>query len=117
MATIVFDIEVAPNMFLLMGKIIETGEYFGIWGDEEGARESIKSLFKSKNTFVSFNGARYDMPVISYFLSGHSALEAKGFGDIYRTTCLYLTKKLRENRECTNLELFGRTCLWKMHLA
>lgn len=82
MATIVFDIEVAPNMFLLMGKIIETGEYFGIWGDEEGARESIKSLFKSKNTFVSFNGSRYDMPVISYFVAGHSTLEAKGFGDI-----------------------------------
>ena len=82
MGTIVFDTEVAPNMFLLMGKILETGEYFGIWGDEEDAREKIKSLFKSKNTFISFNGARYDMPVISYFLSGHSFSETKGFGDI-----------------------------------
>jgi hypothetical protein len=81
MATIVFDTETAPNMFLLMGKILESGEYFGIWGDDEGARENIKSLFKSKNTFISFNGSRYDMPVISYFLSGKSELDCKKLGD------------------------------------
>ena len=49
MATIVFDTEVAPNMFLLMGKILESGEYFGIWGDQSDARETLKELFKSKN--------------------------------------------------------------------
>jgi len=81
MATIVFDTEIASNMFLLMGKILESGEYFGIWGDDEDARNSIKNLFKSKNTFVSFNGSKYDMPVISYFIAGKSELECKKLGD------------------------------------
>ena len=81
MGTIVFDTEVAPNMFLLMGKILESGEYFGIWGDDEDARERVKSLFKSKNTFISFNGSKYDMPVISYFIAGKSELECKKLGD------------------------------------
>ena len=65
MGTIVFDTEIAPNMFLFMGKVLESGEYFGIWGDDPNARETLKELFKSKNTFISFNGLKFDMPVIA----------------------------------------------------
>ena len=81
MGTIVFDTEIAPNMFLFMGKVLESGEYFGIWGDQEGARETLKDLFKSKNTFVSFNGLKFDMPIIAYFMSGKSEFEVKKLGD------------------------------------
>jgi hypothetical protein len=81
MKTIVFDTEVFKNLFLLCGKVIETQEYFWIWGQDDSARDKIKDLFKSNNTFVSFNGSKYDMPVISYFASGKTMLECKQLGD------------------------------------
>jgi len=81
MSTIVFDIELAPNLFLLMGKILESQTYFEIWGQEEDARIQLKDLFKSKNTFISFNGMRFDMPIVSYFMAGNSILDCKKLGD------------------------------------
>ena len=81
MKTIVFDTEVFKNLFLLGGLILETNTFFHIWGDEDDSRQQLKELFKSSNTFVSFNGLKYDMPVISYFMSGKSMLETKKLGD------------------------------------
>jgi hypothetical protein len=81
MKTIVFDTEVFKNLFLFCGLILDTKTYFHIWGDEDDARAQIKDLFKSNNTFISFNGNKYDMPVIAYFVSGKTFLETKQLGD------------------------------------
>jgi len=81
MKTIVFDTEVYKNVFLLCGKVLEDNQYFSIWGYADDARERIRDLFKSNNTFVSFNGNKYDMPVIGYFLSGKTTEELKDLGD------------------------------------
>ena len=64
MKTIVIDTEVFKNLFLLCGLILETNDRFHIWGHEEDACDRLKELMKSNNTFVTFNGNRYDMPVI-----------------------------------------------------
>jgi hypothetical protein len=81
MKTIVIDTEVFKNLFLLCGLILETGDRFHIWGHQADACERLKELMKSNNTFVTFNGNRYDMPVISYFMTGKTTLEAKALGD------------------------------------
>jgi DNA polymerase elongation subunit (family B) len=81
MKTIVIDTEVFKNLFLLCGLILETGDRFHIWGHEEGACDRLKELMKSNNTFITFNGNRYDMPVISYFMTGKTTEEAKALGD------------------------------------
>lgn len=81
MKTIVIDTEVFKNLFLLCGLILETGDRFYIWGHEEDACDRLKELMKSNNTFVTFNGNRYDMPVISYFMTGKTTEETKALGD------------------------------------
>lgn len=79
--TIVYDCEVFKNLFLLCGKVIETNTYFSIWGQQKDAREKMKELFSSGHTFVSFNGDRYDMPVLGFFMAGNSTEETKALGD------------------------------------
>jgi hypothetical protein len=81
MSTIVYDTEVFRDLFLFCGLILESQTRFQIWGQDEDSREQLRSLFKSNNTFVSFNGNRYDMPVIAYFISGKNELETKKLGD------------------------------------
>jgi DNA polymerase elongation subunit (family B) len=81
MKTIVIDTEVFKNLFLLCGLILETGDRFHIWGHEEDACDRLKELMKSNNTFITFNGNRYDMPVISYFMTGKTTEETKALGD------------------------------------
>ena len=77
MSTIVFDTEIYSNLFLFAGKVLESGKYFYIWGHEDDSRQMLKDLFASQNTFVSFNGIRFDMPVISFFMSGKTIAQTK----------------------------------------
>jgi len=77
MSTIVFDTEIFSNLFLFAGKMVETQKYFYIWGHEKDSRQMLKDLFKTGHTFISFNGIRFDMPVIAYFMAGHSIKETK----------------------------------------
>ena len=81
MKTIVFDIEVYKNFFMLCGMNFESGTRFSIFGSDEDARQRMKDFFNSNNTFISFNGIKYDMPVAAYFMAGASMLEAKKLGD------------------------------------
>lgn len=79
--TIVIDTEVSPNGFLLLGKILETGIYFHIWLSEAGGRERVKELMESSNTFVTFNGNRYDLPMIAAVICGFSGAQLKHISD------------------------------------
>lgn len=79
--TIVIDTEVAPNGFLLVGKITELNEYFEIWLSESDAAERIKALMASDNTFVTFNGIHYDMPMISAVIKGLRGEQLKHVSD------------------------------------
>lgn len=79
--TIVLDTEVAPNGFLLLGKILELGTYFHIWLSEPAAREHIAELMASDNTLVTFNGNRYDLPMISAVIKGFTGEGLKAVSD------------------------------------
>lgn len=79
--TIVIDTEVAPDGFLLLGKIVETGAYFHIWLSEPDAVERIKDLVSSGHTLVTFNGMRYDMLMLAAVLKGYSGAELKHVSD------------------------------------
>jgi len=81
MKTIIFDTEVYKNVFLLCGLVLEDNEYFAIWGGDNVAEENIRSLFDSSNCFISFNGIKYDMPIIGYYLTGKTTEELKDLGD------------------------------------
>ena len=69
--TIVFDIEVFANVFLFCGRVLENRNLIVIWGHEENARERLLEVFQSGCTFVSFNGIKFDDPVISAFIAGY----------------------------------------------
>ena len=69
--TIVFDIEVFANVFLFCGRVLENRNLIVIWGHEENARERLLEVLQSGCTFVSFNGIKFDVPVISAFVAGY----------------------------------------------
>ena len=79
--TIVIDTEVSPNGFLLVGKILETETYFHIWLSEPDAVERITALMESSNTFVTFNGNKYDIPMIAAVMRGFSGEKLKHISD------------------------------------
>lgn len=79
--TIVIDTEVSPNGFLLLGKILESETYFHIWLSEPDAVARIESLMASKNTFVTFNGNDYDIPMISAVVAGFEGVRLKHVSD------------------------------------
>lgn len=69
--TIIFDTEIFANVFLFMGRVVENRNLIIIWGHEENARERLIEALNSGCTFVSFNGIKFDIPIISAFMAGH----------------------------------------------
>ena len=70
MKHIVFDCEIFANRFLFCGRVLENRNLIVIWGHQPDAIEQLREVMNSPCTFVSFNGYRFDLPVISAFLSG-----------------------------------------------
>lgn len=79
--TIVIDTEVSPNGFLLVGKVLESDTYFHIWLSAPDAVEQITELMASGNTFVTFNGNKYDLPMIAAVMRGFSGEKLKYISD------------------------------------
>ena len=75
--TIVFDIELFQNVFLFCGRVLENRNLITIWGDEEGARESLYNVMNSGCLFVSYNGIKFDIPVITAMLVGKPQSQLK----------------------------------------
>lgn len=70
--TIIFDIEIFQNVFLFCGRVLENRNLITVWGHEPEAIQKLRAVMNSGCTFVSFNGIKFDMPVISAFLAGKS---------------------------------------------
>lgn len=74
---VVCDIEVAPNAYLIGFKSVEKGKVIqiGIQGEDaaldKDQRKKVRSIL-SNYTIVTFNGERYDIPVILYSLYGRT---------------------------------------------
>lgn len=70
----VFDIEIiglAAPVFLVCAKIVETGETFSFWHHVEGDMDRLHAMLKRPDlTWVSFNGIRFDAPLISAAICG-----------------------------------------------
>ena len=77
----VFDTEIIGTnkpVFLLCVKIIETGEKFALWHHRRGHVKAAIDLFNREDlTWVSFNGIKFDAPLIAAWVAGRTALEIK----------------------------------------
>lgn len=80
--TAVFDIETYRNYFLAMFQCVETRRRstFEMYPGKELDRERLLSLLRRWRV-VSFNGNSYDIPILSYALSGASNSELKQASD------------------------------------
>ena len=70
-----FDVECAPNWFLLLFKCRETGQVYR-WerlnDKEEGRSPSELKAFMRQGTLISFNGLHYDQWIIAAYLASFS---------------------------------------------
>ena len=66
--TIVFDTEIFNNVFLFCGRVVENRNVIAIWHDDPDATSKLQAVMNSGCTFVSFNGIKFDTPVISTML-------------------------------------------------
>jgi hypothetical protein len=70
-----FDVELIGThnpVFLVCVKIYETGKKYAFWHNKPGHMQRAKHLFKSDLCFVSFNGWKFDVPLISAWFAGAS---------------------------------------------
>jgi len=68
--TIVFDTEILGGRLLFKGRVLENRNIISIWLHEEDAISRLREVMNSGCTFVSFNGIKFDAPIISAVLSG-----------------------------------------------
>lgn len=82
MAVLVFDLEVYADFFLLMCRNIDTGitRHFELYADHPFACSTVMSLLR-RHTLVSFNGRRYDMPLLMMACRGESEARIKEASD------------------------------------
>ena len=80
--TLVLDIECYQNYFLVMFKRVDTGSvrYFEIYQDEMLDKPVISHILQTYR-IVTFNGINYDLPMLTYALSGASCAELKAASD------------------------------------
>ena len=79
--TIVFDTEILGGRFLFKGRVLENRNLITIWLHHPDAVQRLRNVMESGCLFVSFNGIRFDTPVISAALSGRSAKDIKIIAD------------------------------------
>lgn len=74
---IVYDTEVYPNMFMFKGRVLHNRNLITIRDDDQNAAAQLRETLAAPCTFVSFNGIKFDVPVMSAFLAGKSTEEVK----------------------------------------
>ena len=84
-----FDIETYQNYFLILLRNIITGElrHFQMFNDEQSGVQ-LKELFNQHETYISFNGVGYDIPMIVYLANNPntSNQDLKGVSDAIITS-------------------------------
>lgn len=80
--TLVFDIEIYRNYFLIVFMDVNTGEFFS-WEIAEGEKLDIKGLrkFVSRHLIIGFNSRNFDLPVHFAALAGFTPRETKAVAD------------------------------------
>lgn len=78
---VVFDTEIFANRFLFCGRVLHNRNIMTVWGHEEEAIARLNEIMRAPCTFVSFNGIKFDAPVISAFLAGKSVREVKAIAN------------------------------------
>lgn len=77
----VFDTEIIGThkpVFLVCIRIIETGEKFALWDGKRGhVNKMVDLLNRDDLTWVSFNGIKFDCPLIAAWVQGRPAWEIK----------------------------------------
>src|SRR3990167_6799523 len=67
---IVYDTEVFKNTLLFVGRVLETRALIVLWGHDHEFTRKLGAVMGSGHTFVSFNGNKFDLPIISAMLAG-----------------------------------------------
>lgn len=74
---VVFDTEIIGKekpVFMIGTKIVETGEVQSFWGHRKKDRQDfIDMLYEESFTWVSFNGIRFDDPLIQLYIHEYDA--------------------------------------------
>lgn len=101
MAVFVFDTEIIGDKkpcFLVGCKNIETQEVFSFWGNKKAHRQDFADLLLGEgHTWVSFNGIKFDDPLVTMWLYGYDEKTIKLMAtqiitsrmmpwDVYRST-------------------------------
>ncbi len=78
---LVFDTEIIGKekpVFLVCAKNIETGQTYSFWHDKKKDREAFTDMILSDQyTWISFNGIKFDAPLIAMWLWGHDVHSIK----------------------------------------
>lgn len=80
--TIVFDTELLAGRFFFGGRVVENRNLIRIWGDEKNAGQKLQEVLDSGCLFVSFNGIKFDLPVIAAVIKGLPYVQIKKIADI-----------------------------------
>lgn len=101
MANFVFDTEIIGDKkpcFLVCCEDIDTGEKHSFWGNKKTHRQDFADLLLSEGTtWISFNGIKFDDPLITMWLYGYDEKTIKNIAnqiivnrmmpwDVYRAT-------------------------------
>ena len=78
---IVFDTELLGGRFLFCGRVLENRNVISIWGDEPEALPRLREVLNSGCTLISFNGIKFDLPIISAVLAGLEMSRIKRLAD------------------------------------
>ncbi len=80
---VVFDTELVgpddgPVTFLFCAKHLPSGKVASLWGDNPEDMSKLQKLFNNPNfTWVSFNGIRFDAPIVTAVLGGIPLTQVK----------------------------------------
>lgn len=78
---IVYDTEIFANVFLFKGRVLHNRNLITVWHDDEEAVRKMNEIMQAPCTFVSFNGIKFDAPVIAAFLAGRPVREIKAIAN------------------------------------
>lgn len=79
--TLIIDVEIFANSFLLAGKYAGEDKKVFAWLHEPGGLEAVKRIMFGHYTFVTFNGRKFDIPVLSAAVAGRPLSEVKRIAD------------------------------------
>ena len=78
---VVFDTEIFGNRFLFKGRVLHNRNLMSVWMHDEGYLAKLSDIMRAPVTFVSFNGIKFDAPVIAAVLAGRSVQEVKAIAN------------------------------------